>query len=274
MPSLRLFRSGSARPAEPADVGADGGLLAFASETPAVADLPPAAAVNPRTRLIIAALAAVALLEAAPTFLWIKSRFTTPAVVTAANSLPPAPVAPPSAALAACEPASLPAPAPPAPAPAAAPTATAGAAPAAPSPSMMAGMISVNAVVPMQVFRAGRLVGTTEAETIMLPVGNHDLEFRNDSVGYRVRRAVTVQAGRTATVRLDPPAATLSINAIPWAEVWIDNQRIGETPIANAQTTLGSHEIVFRHPELGERRTTVLVTLKEPARVSMDLRKK
>ena len=139
---------------------------------------------------------------------------------------------------------------------------------------MVAGMISVDAVVPMEVFAKGRLIGTTELDSIMLPVGSHDLEFRNDSVGYRARRTIVVQAGRTSAVKLDPPNASLSVNAIPWAEVWIDNQRIGETPIANVQTTLGSHDIVFRHPELGERRTTVLVTLKDPARVSMDLRKK
>jgi hypothetical protein len=36
---------------------------------------------------------------------------------------------------------------------------------------------------------------------------------------------------------------------------------------------LGSHEIVFRHPELGERRQTVIVTLGSPARVSVDMRK-
>jgi hypothetical protein len=37
---------------------------------------------------------------------------------------------------------------------------------------------------------------------------------------------------------------------------------------------IGSRELIFRHPDLGERRATVLVTLKEPARISMDLRKK
>ena len=37
---------------------------------------------------------------------------------------------------------------------------------------------------------------------------------------------------------------------------------------------IGSREIVFRHPDLGERRTTAMVTLKEPVRISMDLRKK
>jgi hypothetical protein len=224
--------------------------------------------------VLVAALAALVLLEAAPTFLWIKSRFTAP-VASAAAALPPESAAPPAVAPAACEPAPVPAAAPTPPPVRPAPAAASAAAAAAPaSPAMMAGMISVSAVVPMQVYRSGRLVGTTEAETIMLPVGSHDLEFRNDAVGYRARRTVTVQAGRTASVRLEPPAASLSVNAVPWAEVWIDNQRIGETPIANVQTTLGSHEVVFRHPELGERRTTVLVTLKEPARVSMDLRKK
>jgi hypothetical protein len=38
--------------------------------------------------------------------------------------------------------------------------------------------------------------------------------------------------------------------------------------------TLGSHDIVFRHPDLGEQRHTVIVTLKTPARLSVDLRKK
>jgi hypothetical protein len=54
----------------------------------------------------------------------------------------------------------------------------------------------------------------------------------------------------------------------------MDGQRIGETPIGNLQTAIGTRELVFRHPDLGERRATVSVTLKEAARFSMDLRKK
>jgi hypothetical protein len=38
--------------------------------------------------------------------------------------------------------------------------------------------------------------------------------------------------------------------------------------------TLGSHDVVFRHPELGEQRHTAVVTLNAPARLSVDLRKK
>jgi hypothetical protein len=36
--------------------------------------------------------------------------------------------------------------------------------------------------------------------------------------------------------------------------------------------SVGTHDIVFRHPDLGERHQTVVVTATEPARVSVDLR--
>ena len=126
----------------------------------------------------------------------------------------------------------------------------------------------------MQVLLRGRVVATTEAESFMLPVGTQELEFVNENVGYRARRTVTIQAGKTAAVRLDPPSGTVHINAVPWAEVWLDGQRIGETPLGNLQAPIGTRELIFRHPDLGERRATVFVTLKEPARISMDLRKK
>src|SRR4029453_10454311 len=87
------------------------------------------------------------------------------------------------------------------------------------------GRLSVTTPVPMQIYLKGKLVGITDAETILLPVGNHDLEFISEAVGYRATRRVTVKAARTTKVRLDPPSGLLSINASPWAEVWVDNQR-------------------------------------------------
>jgi len=116
------------------------------------------------------------------------------------------------------------------------------------------------------------IIGTAGAEAIALPAGRHELEFRNDDVGYLERRTVDLQAGRTTRLHIDAPAGRLHINALPWAEVWIDGRLAGETPLGNLEASIGPHEVIFRHPELGERRTTVLVTLKEPARVSMDLR--
>jgi hypothetical protein len=245
------------------------GVDAFASEaSSADGTAAESSGVNARTGLFWL-LAALVLLEAVPAALWVKTQMQGVMAPAAAQQVapPPAPVVTQAAV---CEPVVPPA----APAPEPDPKAAAAAATRAAAAMPLAGSIAVSAPVPMRIYDGDRLIGTTEADTIMLGVGSHDLEFVSDEVGFRTRRTVSVQAGRTTTVRLEPPTARISVNALPWAEVWIDNQRIGETPIGNLQQPIGPHEIIFRHPELGERRTTVMVTLKEQARVSMDLRKK
>jgi hypothetical protein len=56
--------------------------------------------------------------------------------------------------------------------------------------------------------------------------------------------------------------------------VWIDGERIGETPIGDFTVLAGPHELTFRHPELGEQKHALTVTVNAPARVSVDMRKK
>ena len=40
-----------------------------------------------------------------------------------------------------------------------------------------------------------------------------------------------------------------------------------------SQRRVGSYEVVFRHPQLGERRENVLVTLRQPVRLGVDMRR-
>ena len=126
----------------------------------------------------------------------------------------------------------------------------------------------------MQVFVKGRLVGTTQAGVIVLPVGSHDLEFVSEDTGYRTSERVAVQTGRTARVRLTAPMGLVNINATPWADVWIDKKHVGETPIGNLRVAIGRRDVMFRHPDLGERRIRVIVTLKEPLRVAVDMKRR
>jgi hypothetical protein len=126
----------------------------------------------------------------------------------------------------------------------------------------------------VQVFENQRLIGTSDMDRIMLPAGEHVLELVADSVGFRTTHTVRVAAGQTAAIAMDLPQAPLSINAVPWAEVFIDGARVGETPLGNLPQTLGSHEIIFRHPQLGERRVNALVTMKEVNRISVDMRQR
>jgi serine/threonine protein kinase len=137
-----------------------------------------------------------------------------------------------------------------------------------------AGWIKVSTRFPVQLFEHGDLLGSSETERIMVPAGRHELDLVSDDVGYRATRSVTVSAGKVAAVVLEAPAGTLSVNALPWAEVWIDGQRAGETPLGNLTVAAGPHDIILRHPELGEQRQTAVVTLKTPARVAADMRKR
>ena len=136
------------------------------------------------------------------------------------------------------------------------------------------GWIAVTAPVELQIFEGKRLVGTSQSDRLMLPAGRHDLDVVNDTLGYRQTRTVQVAPGKTAAVKLDWPKGSIAINALPWADVWIDGERVGETPIGNHSLPIGPHEILFRHPELGEQRFATTVSLKAPARVSVNLRKK
>jgi hypothetical protein len=136
------------------------------------------------------------------------------------------------------------------------------------------GSIAIESPIPVQVFQANRLIGTSDMDRIMLPAGEHVIDLAADAVGFRASRTVRVTAGQTVALSVDVPRAPVSINAIPWAEVFIDGARLGETPLGNLPQPLGSHEIVFRHPQLGERRVNTVVTLKETNRISVDMRQR
>jgi hypothetical protein len=144
----------------------------------------------------------------------------------------------------------------------------------APRNAPVSGWIAVNAPVDVQIFEDQRLLGSSQTDRIMVPVGRHELEIVNGPLGYRAMKTVNVAPGQVATVRLELPKVAMALNAVPWAEVWVDGQRVGETPIGSVPVSIGPHEVVFRHPELGEQRVVTTVTLLGPAKVSADMRKK
>ncbi len=141
--------------------------------------------------------------------------------------------------------------------------------PAAPS----AGWLSTASPVVAQIMEGGRVIGSTELDRVMLPAGEHSLVLVNEALGYRAERRVLITGGKVSRLAIDPPMGTLNINAQPWAEVWLDGQSLGQTPIGNLSTPIGSHEIIFRHPQLGERRETIVVTVQQPARLGVDMRR-
>jgi archaellum component FlaG (FlaF/FlaG flagellin family) len=135
------------------------------------------------------------------------------------------------------------------------------------------GWLSATASAPLRIFESGKLVGSTESDRIMLPAGEHTFEFSSDALGFSATRTLNIGAGQTSSVVLPMPQVIVSLNAVPWAQVWVDGQALGATPIGDFKTTVGAHEVIFRHPQFGERKQTVVVTAKGPNRISADMTK-
>jgi hypothetical protein len=143
----------------------------------------------------------------------------------------------------------------------------------APNGAPVSAWIAVNAPIELQVFENDRLLGSSRSDRIMIAAGRHQVDLVNETLGFRMNRTFDVAAGKVAPISVEIPTGTIGLNAAPWAEVWIDGAKVGETPIGNLPISIGTHEVVFRHPDLGERRQTVTVTLKEAARFSADFSK-
>jgi hypothetical protein len=144
--------------------------------------------------------------------------------------------------------------------------------PAAAAPAPAVGWVAVAAGIELQVYEGDALIGSSHNQRILLTPGPHTLRLVNTALGFETTTAVSVRAGALGTVNIPVPNGSLSVNALPWAQVVLDGTVIGETPIANFPVTLGSHELILRNPRYAEQRRTVVVSLSSPARVGVDLR--
>lgn len=135
------------------------------------------------------------------------------------------------------------------------------------------GWLSISSPFEVDVVENDDVIGTSASSQIMLAAGRHSVTLTNNSLGYVETRTIDVTAGKKSAIRVDPPKASISVNARPWAEVTVDGTSVGQTPIANLLVGVGPHEMVFKHPQLGERRETVVVTAKGPNRTAVDLTK-
>jgi hypothetical protein len=135
------------------------------------------------------------------------------------------------------------------------------------------GWLSIAAPFELEVIEREDVIGTSEMSRIMLASGRHEIVLRNVELGYSEQRTIAVTAGKTVSLQVDPPKARVSVNARPWAEIILDGSGVGQTPIANLEVAIGSHEVVFRHPTLGERKQTIVVRATGSNRIAADLTK-
>jgi hypothetical protein len=144
-------------------------------------------------------------------------------------------------------------------------TARASSAPPASSPNRLTndkpdatepvGILDLSAAVPVDVFLAGKLLGTTPVK-VRVPAGLQTLEYRYENLVKRVTHSINSGQTTTATIVFD---VNLQINARPWALVSIEGpegRALGQTPLSNVTVAAGS-VLVFQNPRFPEKKYRV-----------------
>ncbi len=140
--------------------------------------------------------------------------------------------------------------------------------------TIISGWIAAFAPFELQIYEGTRLLGAMEDGRILMPPGRHELDFVNTRLGFRERRGIDVSPGMTTAVNIGAVVGIVRITAPAGADVLIDGVLFGDTPIRELRLPIGAHEIVLRHPQLGEQRVSVTVGASAPTEVTVDFTKR
>ena len=133
------------------------------------------------------------------------------------------------------------------------------------------GTVAIDAPVELRLLEDGHLLGLSNGAPLVLSPGKHRIDLVNDALEMHLSRVVTVEANKATRVPVTAPNGTLFVNASPWADVNVDGRSIGVTPLGDVSLAVGTHEVVWRHPQLGERKRTIVVGAQTPVRVTVDM---
>jgi hypothetical protein len=138
--------------------------------------------------------------------------------------------------------------------------------------SIYAGWLKVLAPFELEIAEEKGRIRLDEQNQTLLAPGAHDLRLENRALGYRETRRVEIEPGETTTLSLTSPRSTLTVTASLPAEVLIDGERVGETPLTDQPVMIGTRDITVRSAAGPERRLTVTVTV-TPMRIDVDFSK-
>ena len=121
----------------------------------------------------------------------------------------------------------------------------------------------------MDLYADGRRIGSTEDGQLMLPSGNHKIEFVSERFHYRSTITLTIHSGETTSHTLALPSGHVRVTTTPGAEVWVEGERVGVAPLDAIPVAIGTREVVVKDPAFGERRESVEVKYGETAELTV-----
>lgn len=123
------------------------------------------------------------------------------------------------------------------------------------------GSLLVISALPLEIFLNGRRLGSTTEGHVPVPPGRQTVELVNSRFNYRDSATLNIEAGQVVSHSLTPPPGHLRVMSATGAEVWVEGEHVGVAPLDELTVPVGTHEVVVRHPQLGERRQLIDVVV-------------
>jgi hypothetical protein len=135
--------------------------------------------------------------------------------------------------------------------------------PPAVSTAPASGMINVESNIAAKVSLDGIDLGRAPVGRAKASAGDHVLQVESASLGVLRRVHIAVKPGEEATHRIDFHRGKLNVTVLPWADVWLDGQKIGQTPLAGREVWEGRHTLRLVGPQ-GEKTVAIEVVADRP----------
>ncbi|MFO0724800.1 MAG: serine/threonine-protein kinase [Myxococcota bacterium] len=113
-----------------------------------------------------------------------------------------------------------------------------------------------------------KTLGTTPLESIDVPPGKHNLTLSNAKLGIMKIVSIEVKKDQLTTQTVAIGKSVLKVNSRPWADVFVDGQSVGKTPVQRPVYE-GRHEVKLVNPESGERIQIIEVGANEEREVKV-----
>jgi serine/threonine protein kinase len=113
------------------------------------------------------------------------------------------------------------------------------------------GFIRVTTEPTADIFLDGKKLGRGSIERLKVKSGKHKLRVIARKGSHKTM-AVTVKRGEVVEKKVTFGRGTLRVVVLPWANVWVDEVKRGQTPMAPIELLEGSHRVRLVNDQLGQ----------------------
>jgi hypothetical protein len=137
------------------------------------------------------------------------------------------------------------------------------------STAIFSGFLHVSSPIELEISEGQQIIQFDARGQALLKPGAHQIRFANRALGFVEVRRVEIKPGDVTSISVEPKVSKLSVTASLPSEVFVDGDRVGETPLNDAAIRVGTRDVVVKNAS-GERRRTITVLANQPVQLEFD----